>query len=179
MNPFLRYPLIYGLLSGAVIIGVLIVGFSLADYLKFTHSLWFGYLVQLAAMTFVFVGVKRYRDVELGGVIGFWRALGMALLIVLIATLVYVLVWEVYMAATNYTFLEQFVAREIAHMKASGMAPDVLAKKAAEMQDMVVAYRNPLFRMGFTAIELLVPVGLGTALLSALLLRMPKFLPAR
>ena len=29
-------------------------------------SVWFGYLVMLVAMTFVFVGVKRYRDIETG-----------------------------------------------------------------------------------------------------------------
>ncbi|MEI9926854.1 MAG: DUF4199 domain-containing protein [Sphingomonas sp.] len=35
----------------------------------------------LVALTFIFVGVKRYRDVENGGVIRFLPALGMGLAI--------------------------------------------------------------------------------------------------
>ena len=37
-------------------------------------TVWFGYLVMLVALTFIFVGVKRYRDVERGGGIKFLPA---------------------------------------------------------------------------------------------------------
>ena len=48
-------------------------------------------------MTFIFVGVKRYRDVELGGVIRFLPALSWGSPSP-VAALAYVLIWEIYLA---------------------------------------------------------------------------------
>jgi len=74
----MRYSLVYGGLSGAVAISVLV--FSLAFNLpNHAHSLWFGYLVMLVALSLIFVGVKRYRDVECGGVVTFGRAFAFSL----------------------------------------------------------------------------------------------------
>ena len=58
----MRYALTYGLLSGFVIIVTMIAGITLSDSGSFFSSEWFGYLVMLVALTFIFVGVKRYRD---------------------------------------------------------------------------------------------------------------------
>ena len=46
------------------------------------------------------------------------------------------------------------------------------------MRAMAEAYRNPLFRLPMTFVEIF-PVGLLIALVSAGLLRNPRFLPAR
>lgn len=179
MNPYLRYPLIYGLLTGGVIIAVLIATMTVLDQLKFTHSVWFGYLVQLVAMTFVLVGVKHYRDVEKGGVIRFLPALGMALLIVLVAVAAYVLIWEVYMAATNDSFMDKYIAAELAHMKATGKSATEIAQAGAAMRQMADEYNShPFYRMGMTVIEI-APTGAIMAILSAIAVRFPKFLPAR
>ena len=67
----MKYALTYGLLSGFVIIVTMIAGIALSGSGSFFSSEWFGYLVMLVALTFIFVGVKRYRDVERGGVIKF------------------------------------------------------------------------------------------------------------
>ena len=50
----------------------------------------FGYVTMLVALSAVFVAIKRYRDTELGGVIGFWPALGLGLGISVIAGIIYV-----------------------------------------------------------------------------------------
>ena len=178
MNPIMRYTATYGLLSGLVVCAVLIAGFTFADKLNFAHQLWFGYLVMLVVLTFVFVGVKRYRDVERGGVIKFLPALGLGLAIAAAAGVAYALLWEVYLAATNYSFMDQYIAGIIRHAKAAGLSGDKLAHKAAELETMRVQYANPLFRIPMTFLEIF-PVGLGVAILSALSLQFPKFLPAR
>ena len=91
----MRYALTYGLLSGFVIIVTMITGIVLSDPKSFFSSEWFGYLVMLVALSFIFVGVKRYRDVERGGVIKFGAALAMGLAIAAAAGVAYVAVWEV------------------------------------------------------------------------------------
>src|SRR5688572_17320589 len=68
----MRYIFTYGLLSGLVIILTMIAGIVVARETFFSSAV-FGYTVMLIAMTFIFVGVKRYRDVELGGVVRFGR----------------------------------------------------------------------------------------------------------
>ena len=96
----------------------------------------------------------------------FWRVLA------------YVAVWEAYLAMTHYSFMGQYIEAALAAKRAAGVTGAAYAKAAAQMEVMRVQYANPLFRMPMTFIEIF-PVGLLIAIVSAVLLRNPKFLPAR
>ncbi|THD37802.1 MAG: DUF4199 domain-containing protein [Sphingomonas sp.] len=178
MNPTLRYSLIYGGLSAAVLAAFIAVVGTLHERVQFVATLAFGYSVMLVAMSFVFVGVKRYRDVEGGGVIRFGRALGLGLLIALIACLGYVLIWEAYLAITHYRFMDDYVAKLLRDAHASGKSTAQIAKITAEGDAMRAMYANPLIRMAMTAMEV-APVGVLVAFVSAILLRNPRLFPAR
>jgi hypothetical protein len=175
---YARYPLTYGLISGAVIAAAIAVGLAARHQLGFTATQWFGYLVMLVALTFIFVGVKRYRDVEKGGVIRFLPAFGMGLTIALVAALAYAAVWETYLAATDYSFMEEYIAEETRRLQASGVSAAELAKKTAEFEWGRQVYSNFFTRFGITMAEIL-PVGLLVALVSAVALMFPKVFPAR
>ncbi|MBX3703769.1 MAG: DUF4199 domain-containing protein, partial [Steroidobacteraceae bacterium] len=54
-----------------------------------------GYLIMLLALSLVFVGVKRLRDREYGGVIRFVPALLAGLGISAVAGVIYVIGWEI------------------------------------------------------------------------------------
>lgn len=173
----MRYALVYGGLSGAVAISVLV--FSLAFNLpNHTHSLWFGYLVMLVALSLIFVGVKRYRDVECGGVVSFGRAFLIGIGIALVAAVIYALGWELYLAVSGKDFMAEYTASILDRMRVDGATPAAIAAKTAEMRAMAEAYRNPLFRLPMTFVEIF-PVGLVVTLVSAALLRNPRLLPAR
>jgi len=144
----MRYALIYGAIGGAITIAIITATFAF-DVPNHFQTMWFGYLVMLAAMSLIFVGVKRYRDVECGGVTSFGRAFKVGLGIAVVAALVYVAGWEAYLATK----------------------PPVVA-------EYIEMYPNPLTRMPITFLEIF-PVGLLVALVSAVLLRNPRFLPAR
>jgi len=178
MNSFTKYAGTYGLLSGMVIIAIIISGLALAERVQFAGSEWFGYLVMLSALTFIFFGVKRYRDIDRGGVIGFGRALGLGIAITIVAAIAYVLVWEVYLAATNYAFIDDYVDGIRRAKQAAGLTGAALAREMAPMEAMRVDYANPLFRLPMTFVEI-APVGMLVAFVSAALLRNPRFLPAR
>jgi cytochrome c-type biogenesis protein CcmH/NrfF len=173
----MKYALIYGLLSGSVIAAVITAGLLLGPEFGFTHSLWFGYLVMLVALTFIFVGVKRYRDVERGGVIKFLPAFGMGLAIAIVAGIAYVCVWEAYQASTGYRFMDEYIAAMVRQRQAEGASAAAIAEFMREMEGMRVSYANPLFRLPMTFLEVF-PVGLLVALISAALLRNPRLLPA-
>ena len=167
---------VYGVIAGViVIIGMFISITFVADH--GTMGMVVGYLSMLVALLFVFIGVKRYRDVNLGGVITFWKALGVGLGIGLVASLFYILGCEVYMWRTGGTFMTEYIAKSVQDMRAAGKSAAEIAKFSSEMGAMAEQYKNPLFRMALTLTEIL-PVALPVALVSAALLRKSSFLPA-
>jgi hypothetical protein len=167
-----RIILTYGLISGLVAILGLLAAMELAG-----HSLWLGYLIMLVALSSILVGVKQYRDQALGGVIRFWPALGMGLAIAALAGVAYVAVWEVYLAMTDYKFMDDYIAGILRSRQAAGLSGAALAEEVAKLESMRASYANPLVRIPMTFLEIF-PVGLLVSLVSALLLRNPKLLPA-
>ena len=167
---------VYGAIAGVIVmLGMAInIGF-VADH--GTMGMVAGYLSMLVALLFVFVGVKRYRDVDLGGVITFWKALGVGLGIGSVASIFYVLGWELYMWQTGGTFMADYIAKSVENMRAAGKPAAEIAKFAADMGAIAEQYENPLFRMALTLTEIF-PVALLVSLVSAALLRKSSFLPA-
>lgn len=175
----LKIALIYGAISGVIIIGVMTAGIAMSSGEKTAaSSMVFGYLVMLLTLSMIFVGVKRYRDRNLGGVIKFAPAFGLGLAIAGVAGVFYVAGWEAYLAATDYAFAAQYAEGAIEAKRAKGASAAELEKAAVEMAAFVKSYANPLFRLPMTFLEIF-PVGLIIALISAAILRNPKALPAR
>ena len=167
-----------------VISGLIVGAFEVATFTAFSgepplkYGMLIGYTTMLIALSAVFVGIKRHRDQNLGGVIGFWPALGVGLGISFIAGIFYVAAWEAVQAMTHMDFADTYSKAIIASEKAKGASAEALAKLSAEMATFKVQYANPLFRLPMTFIEIF-PVGLIIALISAAILRNPKVLPAR
>lgn len=172
-----RIVLVYGLISGLIIvagvIGTIIIGGDRPH-----GNVWLGYLIMLLGMSAIFMGVKQYRDQHRGGVIKFLPALGVGLAIALVASLGYVLVWEGYLAATDYAFMDQYIAATLEQRRAEGVSGEAYARIEAKMRDMAESYRSPLFRLPITFSEIF-PVGLLVSIVSAVLLRNSRFLPLR
>ena len=168
----------YGILSGTITIATLILALVVSDGGSFLSSELFGYLTMLVALSMIFIGIKRYRDQELGGVIRFLPAFAMGLAIAVIAGLVYTLVWELYSISTDYAFIDSYVNGAIEAKRAAGLTGDRLAQEIAALEALRADYGKFYIRMPMTFLEIF-PVGLVIALLSAALLRNPKILPAR
>jgi hypothetical protein len=174
----LRTMTIYGLISGAVVALAITATIVFSGGAPPHSSLWLGYLIMLVALSAILVGVKQYRDSALGGVIGFWRALALGLGIAAVAGVAYVLVWETYLAVTHYTFTDEYIQAMLAAKRAKGASAAEYRDAVAAMETFRMEYDNPFFRVPETFMEIF-PVGLLIALVSAALLRNPRFLPAR
>ncbi len=173
----MRYVLVYGVIAGAITIAAICSSFVF-EGLNHLQSEWFGYLVMLVALSLIFVGVRRYRDVECGGVVRFAKAFLVGLGIAVVAGVVYAIGWEGYLATTDGSFIQDYAAATVADMRASGASAADIAATEREMEWAIEVYQHPLPRMGMTFLEIF-PVGLLVALLSAAVLRNPRVLPAR
>ncbi len=173
-----RIALIYGAISGTIIISVMTLGYMFATSENAAGSQVFGFSVMIIALTMIFVGVKTYRDRDLGGVIKFRPAFILGLSIAAVAGGFYVAGWEIYLAVSDYVFINDYTAGIIEAKRAAGVGGEALEKIIADMEVMKLRYANPLYRLPMTFIEIF-PVGVAVALASAALLRNPKMFPAR
>ncbi len=175
----LRRILSYGLLAGVIAGGVLsLIVLTVQDAIPSGYSMAIGYLTMLVALSLVFLAIKRHRDRERGGVIRFWPAFGLGLGVSFVASIIYMLSWEMALAISGLDFADTYAKAMIEAQRAKGASPEVLAKLAADMEVFKAQYANPLFRLPMTFIEIF-PVGVLVSLISAAILRNPRVLPAR
>ena len=168
----------YGLIAGLVVGGIDFVMFTTMDQHDFENGMLIGYSIMLVALSAVFIGVKRHRDLELGGVIRFWPAFGMGVAISFIAGVFYVLSWEASQAVTGGDFAATYSNFVLEQARAKGESAAAIAKMSAELAEFKVMYANPLVRLPMVFTEIF-PVGVLVSFVSALLLRRPSFMPAR
>jgi hypothetical protein len=175
----LRVILKYGLIAGLVV-GTALVAVSLA-YGGQPPPDWgmaAGFASMLLALSAVFVGIKRHRDAAGGGVIRFWPAFALGLGISLVASLVYVAAWELSLALVGGDFAALFAAQMVERAEARGLTGEALAAAVVQAREFEAMYRKPWMRMPLTFVEIF-PVGVLVSLVSALVLRNPRVLPAR
>jgi hypothetical protein len=173
-----RIALIYGGISGlAIIASMLLMLGTGGEDTDFGGSEWAGYLIMLLALSAVFLGIKRYRDEELGGVIRFGTGLLVGLGITLVASVIYIVLWEVYLSFTDYTFIDTYTDSVIAAKEAAGLAGAALQAEIDSMERMRQSYGNWWYRLPMTFMEIF-PVGLLISLISAALLKNSNLLPA-
>ncbi len=175
----LRTILKYGAIAGVVVGGFLFatfVGFGGVPPMQ--YGMLIGYATMLVALSAVFVGIKRHRDMDHGGVIGFWPALGVGLGISFVAGVFYVVAWELVQGMMHMDFATSYGNAMVEQARAGGASAEEIARLTAEMAAFKVQYANPLFRLPMTFAEIF-PVGVLVSLVSAALLRNPRFLPVR
>ena len=170
--------LLFGTIAGVLVAVPLYLTTMIWQGTPPPNGMLIGYATMLVALTAVFVGVKRHRDIARGGVIGFWPAFGMGLTISAVAALFYVAAWEAALASLPGDPIATFIDALIEGERAKGRSGAELAKFEADMRAFQVDYANPLVRLPMSFAEIF-PVGVLVSLVSAALLRDHRFLPAR
>jgi hypothetical protein len=162
--------LTFGLIAG-VMISVLMGGsLMIADKIGQTHSMIVGYTIMVASFLLVYFGIRSYRDNTLGGQISFGRAFTCGILITLITTVFYVLMWEILYFNFMPHFMDSYFAAQIQKIQAAGLDPAITAARVAAVQRSQQLYQNPLINAAYTFMEPL-PVGILITVISAALLR--------
>ena len=174
----LRYSFLYGAIIGVVVIAFMLAVMLVVGTDNLAVSEIGGYAVMIAVLALLFMGIKRYRDVEHGGVISFTKAARVGIGIAAVAAVFYVISWEAVLYVTDYAFVDTYADSMRAAIEAKPLSETARAAELAELEQGMAMYANPLMRMPITFLEIF-PVGLVVALISALILKNAKVLPAR
>ena len=167
-----RTIVIYGLIAGFIVgVPMSVMTLSMSSQTMMHYGMLIGYLTMLIGLSAVFLAIKRRRDIDLGGVIGFWPALGLGLGISFVAGMIYVVCWDASCAIAHVDFAGSYARAMVAQQEAKGVSGAALAQ-------FKVQYANPFYRWPMTFAEMF-PVGVIVSLVSAALLRNRRFMPAR
>lgn len=163
--------LTFGLIAGAILSVMMLATMPFMDTIGFDRALIVGYTTMVLAFLLVFFGIRSYRETIGDGRISFLRALGVGLLIATIASVCYVITWEVLSHTVLTDFAEKCAAFEIEKIRTSGKSPQEIETEVENMRSMMQLYNSNIFvNMAITLLEPL-PVGLVMTLISALILR--------
>lgn len=155
---------------GAITICVLfLAAWFLADGQSYTVQESIGYAVMILSLSFVFFGIKQFRDTENSGKISFKKALTLGVLISLIVAAVFGILDVIYVEFLNPDFMEEYYARSIEQMRTS-MPEAEFKVKLAEMEAQKSTFSNPLFTFFIMGMTVFV-IGFIISLISSLILQ--------
>lgn len=171
-----KVALTYGILAGFIGAVLMVASGMLASSGndEFSNSEMVGYASMIISLSMIYFGIRKYRDNYSGGAITFGKAFVLGLYITLIASILYVICWKIYSAIALPDFADKYAGRMIENLKKSGASDSVVALKTKDMAQWKELYKNPIFELGMTFMEIF-PVGLLISLVCAFILkRKPK-----
>lgn len=163
----------YGLISGIIVslwMSVTMLGFGCFSDENMEWGMALGFAGMIIAFAFIFVAIKNYRDKFNGGAVSFGKAFTIGLWISLIASTFYVVTWLIIYYNFMPDFMEKYAAKAIEQIQASGAPAAEIKEQVAELEHNKELYKNPIFVVLFTYVEIL-PVGLLISIVTALFLK--------
>lgn len=168
--------LTHGILGGALISAIM--AFSILKYndvINFNENMIYGFSFMLIAFILPFISIWKFRKVD-GTSYQFKRAFLLGLGVSFLASLIYVLTWEVVFNIYIPNFMEKYSEFCLKQLTESGATADVIAAKQSEMAHQTVMYVKAWYRMGLTFMEIF-PIGLIASSIAALTIRKKNNVP--
>ena len=155
---------------GAISICVLfLAAWFLADGQSYAVQEIIGYAVMIVSLSFVFFGIKQFRDTENDGKISFKKALTLGVLISGIVAIAFGILDVIYVEFLNPDFMDDYYTRSIEQMRTS-LPEEEFKAKLAELEAQKSTFSNPLFTFLIMGMTVFV-IGFIISLLSSLLLQ--------
>jgi ethanolamine transporter EutH len=169
----------FGLLAGGILGGMtaVLTPLGASGAVRLDHAEIFGYTIMVLSFLLVFFGIRSYRENVGGGSMTFGKAFQVGILVTLIASAVYVLSWEIVYYNVVPDFGDKYAAHTLEKMKTAGKSAEAIEAATKEMARFKELYKNPLYNVGMTFMEVF-PVGLVVTLVSAAILRRKVPIPS-
>lgn len=166
-----RTIIVFGLIAGFIVTAIMVVSMARCySDPDFQGNMVLGYASMLLAFSFIFIGIKNYRDKHNNGIISFGKAFKIGFLICLVASTVYVGVWLIDYYLFMPDFMDKYTAHVLSEARRDGLSAKEIAEKAQEMHKYQEMYKNPIWVILLTYMEI-IPIGLVVSLISALILK--------
>ena len=162
--------LTFGLIAGAILSLMMLGTLPFMDKVGFDKGYVIGYTSMVLAFLLVFFGIRSYRENIGDGAISFGRAFSVGILIVLLASVCYVVTWEIVYFKLAPGFADRYANYVMEKLRSSGASQQAIQAKLEEMKMLKGMMDNPLTNAALAFIEPL-PVGLIITLISAAILR--------
>lgn len=159
----------YGIWSGITICVLFLLAWTLGKDLSYANQEIIGYTSIVVSLSFVFFGIKHFRDNLNGGEIRFGKALLIGVLISLITALAFGILDVVYVKYINPDFTTEYYDYQVEKFRSS-LSEAEFKTKFDELESQKAMFGNPFFSfvvMFFTVVI----IGLVISLLSALVLQ--------
>ncbi len=158
----------YGLISGGLIVSSWFITLETEDTSTIGMSEILGYAIMIVALSAVFIGIKSIRD-EKGSLTfkdGFLNGLG----ITLVASIIYVIGWMIYVPSFAPDFADKYGASQVEIIEKSDISNNEKNKQIQDVNEWIETYKRPHVMAAMTFVEIF-PVGLIVTLISALILK--------
>ena len=172
-----RTILTWGLISGGLLGGLMLLSIPLVEKIGFERSEILGYATMILAALMVFFGVRTYRENVAAGTLTFGRGFLVGVGIALVAAICYVAVWMFVYYSFFPDFYDKFAAYMVDKAKADGASAEKLAAVTAQADQIRQISAKPLLVVAMTFVENF-PIGLVAAVISAGILRRRPKTPA-
>ncbi|MCU0327242.1 MAG: DUF4199 domain-containing protein [Spirosomaceae bacterium] len=160
-----------GLISGGILAIFLVSSMAYCySANNFEGNMLVGYASMILAFSTIFIGIRNFRDKQSEGSIKFGAAFRIGAYISLIASTIYVLVWLIDYYFFIPDFMDKYSVQMLKQYQASGISATDLSVKQAEMDMYKDMYKNPIWVVLLTYMEIL-PIGLVISVISALILK--------
>lgn len=154
----------------ALVGGLLFIGGHFFDWkVDFGTLEVFGYTSIFASLSFVFFGIKHFRDQVNNGVISFKKALLIGLAISAISGIAIGLLDVVYVTMINPDFVVEYTAYALEGMKSTLSATEFELKKET-LEEQMKLFDSPVFS-GSIMFTTVFAIGIIVSLLSSLILQ--------
>ena len=165
-----RTILTWGLISGAISGGLMLVTIPFAEKVGFERAEIFGYATLVLSALMIFFGVRSYRENVAGGTLSFGKGLLVGVGIALVAAICYVAVWMLVYYSFFPDFYDKFAVHMLDKAKNDGASPERLAAVAAQADEIRKISGKPVLVVAMTFAESF-PIGVVASVLSAGILR--------
>jgi hypothetical protein len=163
--------LLFGAISGLIITTNLVVMMTKCNNNpEFESNDVLGYAAFIVAFSFIFFGIKNFRDKHNNGVITFGQGFKMGFLMAVVAATMYVVIGITYYYVFVPGFFDQYIQHELYMAKLKGLSEGEIAEKAKQLAEFKELHKNPLFVIFISYAEVL-PTATVIALISALILK--------
>ena len=164
--------LIYGLIGGLITVA----GFFLWPVLAgedsptdMDYGQLIGYGFMLIALSTVFFGLRTFREKN-GGTLTFKEGFLNGMIVVVIASVIYVIGWMIYYPNFMPDFVDTYTNSQIELLKQKDYTEEELAQEIDSLKDSMEMYQKPYIMSSVSFMEIF-PVGLVMTLAFALILR--------